>query len=125
MRTNWRDFSIGMASGVVLCFVLYFAWGLIRPHRPDPVNAVATSNIVGVDENALIAANAERQNNSMATPPPQLRPEPESEPQRNLLTPPEPEPPVIRPRPRPEPDDEPPPDEDLGPDEDFGGKPEN
>ena len=122
MKTNWRDFSIGMASGIAFCFVLYFGWGLISPHRPETANSIVTSNVtVGVDENALIAANAERPLNTSATPPPQLRPEPRNE---SLFTPePRPEPPVVRPRPRPEPEDPPPDDEELGPD-DFSGKPD-
>lgn len=124
MKTNWRDFGIGMASGVALCFILYFAWGLIRPQRPDTTNVAIASNAVGMDENALIAANAERPTNNV-TPPPQLQPEPRNqvEEPRVLLEPePRPEPPVTRPRPRPNPDDDLPP-EDLGPDDD-GGKPE-
>lgn len=129
MKTNWRDFGIGMASGVAFCFVLYFGWGLISPKRPEPINNVtAISNApVGMDENALIAANAERPTNTASTPPPQLRPEPEprnavAEP-RVILSP-EPPPPreITRPRPRPEPDVPPP--EDLGPDDDDGGKPD-
>jgi hypothetical protein len=123
MKTNWRDFAIGMASGVAFCFVLYFGWGLINPQRPDTANGVvATSNApVGMDENALIAANAERQNNSVLTPPPQLRPEPRNEP---LIAPePRPEPPVVLPRPRPEPIEDLPLEEDPGPDEEDGGKP--
>ncbi len=126
MKTNWRDFSIGMASGVALCFVLYFGWGLIRPQRPETVNGiVATSNApVGMDENALIAANAERPNNTVVTPPPQLRPEPRNEVEPRVILAPEPPPerPVTRPRPRPEPVEVPP--EDLGPDDDDGGKPD-
>lgn len=126
MRTNWRDFGIGMASGVALCFVLYFGWGLIRPHRPEPIsNAPVTANApVGMDENALIAANAERLNNNTMAPPPQLRPEPRTEVVNAPVTAPEPRPvppPVVRPRPRPEPDEPPP--EDIEPDDD-GGKPE-
>jgi len=127
MRTNWRDFGIGMASGVALCFVLYFGWGLVRPHRPDPVsNVVATNISVGMDENALVAANAERPNNNALTPPPQLRPEPRNEVPPQILTEPtiEPRPvppPVVRPRPRPQPDEPPP--EDIEPDDD-GGKPQ-
>ena len=124
-KTNWRDFGIGMASGIAFCFVLYFGWGLIHPQRPETANGiVATSNApVGVDENALIAANAERPNNSVLTPPPQLRPEPRPAPE----TRPGPEapvdaPPVVRPRPRPIPDDPPP--DDVIPDDDDGGKPE-
>lgn len=122
MRTNWRDFGIGMASGITLCFVLYFGWGLIHPRHPDPVsNVVATTNTaVGMDENALIAANAERQpGNDTMNPPPQLRPEPRNDPL--IAPPPRLEPPVARPRPQPE--DEPPP-EDIEPDVD-GGKPDN
>ena len=72
MKTNWRDFGIGMASGIAFCFVLYFGWGLIRPRQAEPVGNVAvTSNApVGLDENALIAANAERQpSNDTMTPP--------------------------------------------------------
>lgn len=126
MKTNWRDFSIGMASGIAFCFVLYFGWGLISPKRAETANGiVATSNVpVGIDENALIAANAERPTNGSVTPPPQLRPEPRNEVEpRVILTPePRPEPPVTRPRPRPEPDIPPP--EDLGPDDDDGGKPD-
>ena len=123
MKTNWRDFGIGMASGIAFCFVLYFGWGLISPHRPETANGIAaTSNApVGIDENALIAANAERPTNTAIAPPPQLRPEPRNEvvEPRVLL---EPEPPVVRPRPRPEPFDEPPP-EDIDFDDDGGGKP--
>ena len=127
MKTNWRDFGIGMASGIAFCFVLYFGWGLIHPHRPDPVsNVAATSNTpVGMDENALIAANAERPNNTtMLTPPPQLRPEPRNEVRTEpvVIPEPRPEPPVVRPRPRPDPDDEPQP-EDVDPDDELGGKP--
>jgi hypothetical protein len=122
MRTNWRDFGIGMASGIAFCFVLYFGWGLIHPRPPETANSIATPNVsVGVDENALIAANAERPNNSVMTPPPQLRPEPRN--QLVAVPEPRPEPPVVRPRPRPEPEDEPPP-EDIGPDDDDGGKPQ-
>jgi|SRR5689334_11457718 hypothetical protein len=126
MRTNWRDFGIGMASGVALCFVLYFGWGLIHPHRPETANGiVAVSNTpVGMDENALIAANAERPNNNNMTPPPQLRPEPRTEVVNVPAIAPEPRPvppPVVRPRPRPEPDEPPP--EDIEPDDDDGGKP--
>ena len=129
MRTNWRDFGIGMAAGIALCFVLYFGWGLIHPRHPDPVgNVVATTNTaVGMDENALIAANAERPpSNDTMTPPPQLRPEPRNEvrpsPDDTILPAPRPVPPVARPRPRPQPDDEPQPD-DVEPDDD-GGKPD-
>ncbi len=121
MKTNWRDFGIGLASGVALCFVLYFGWGLIHPHRPETANGiVATSNSpVGMDENALVAANAERPNNNVMTPPPQLRPEPRND---MIIAPePRPEPPVTRPRPRPEPDLPPP--EDLDPEDGDGGKP--
>lgn len=127
MKTNWRDFGIGMASGVALCVILYFAWGLISPKRPETANGIAATNNapVGMDENALIAANAERPTNTAVTPPPQLRPEPRNvvEEPRVLLEPePRPEPPVVRPRPRPEPEDNPP--EDLGPIDDDGGKPD-
>jgi hypothetical protein len=126
MKTNWRDFGIGMASGVALCFVLYFGWGLISPQRPETANGIAaTSNApVGMDENALIAANAERPTNTAVTPPPQLRPETRNEvvEPRILLEPePRPAPPVVRPRPRPP--VEPP--EDLGPaDDEDGAKPD-
>jgi hypothetical protein len=125
MKTNWRDFSIGMASGIAFCFILYFAWGLISPQRPETANTIAaTSNTpVGLDENALIAANAERPNNNTITPPPQLQPEP-----RNIVEEPrillEPEPPVVRPRPRPQPDDDLPPPDDFDPDGDPGAKPD-
>ena len=126
MKTNWRDFGIGMASGIAFCFVLYFGWGLIHPNRPEPVgNVVATANAgVGMDENALIAANAERQNGTVMTPPPQLRPEPRDAVRNEPVAIPEPrlEPPVVRPRPR-DPDDDLLPPEDLGPDDDDGGKP--
>jgi len=127
MQTNWRDFGIGMASGVAFCFVLYFGWGLISPHRPEPTNVVTSNAAVGMDENALIAANAERPINSSTTnvtPPPQLRPEPAAnvaEP-RVILAPEDPPRPVARPRPRPEPDDLPP-DDEPGLDDD-GGKPD-
>ena len=123
MRTNWRDFGIGMASGIALCFVLYFAWGLIHPRRPETANGiVATTNApVGMDENALVAANAERPNNNVMTPPPQLRPEPRNESIIAPVPPVRPDPPVVRPRPRPEPDEPPP--EDIEPDDDDGGKP--
>lgn len=131
MKTNWRDFGIGMASGIAFCFVLYFGWGLISPQRPETANGiVATSDApVGIDENALIAANAERPINTAVTPPPQLRPEPRdtvAEEPRVLLVPePQPEPPVVRPRPRPRPEPEDIPPEDLGPpDEEEGGKPD-
>ena len=127
MKTNWRDFGIGMAAGIAFCFVLYFGWGLIHPHRPETANGViAVSNTsVGMDENALIAANAERPNNNNMTPPPQLRPEPRPELVNvpTIAPEPRPEPPVVRPRPRPRPDDEPPP-EDIKPDDDGGGKPD-
>jgi hypothetical protein len=126
MKTNWRDFGIGMASGIAFCFVLYFGWGLIHPQRPEPVNNVAAANTsVGMDEKALIAANAEHPNNNVVTPPPQLRPEPRDDVRNEPVDVPEPrrEPPVVRPRP--DPDDQPPP-EDLGPvDDDDGGKPDN
>src|SRR5438128_2706436 len=118
MRTNWRDFGIGMASGIVLCFVIYFGWGLIHPRHPDPIgNVTATANTsAGMDENALIAANAERPpSNSTMTPPPQLRPEPRNElrgsPDDTILPDERPTPPVSRPRPRPQPEDEPPPED--------------
>jgi hypothetical protein len=126
MKTNWRDFGIGMAAGVALCFILYFGWGLIHPQRPDIANEIAApaNGSVGIDENALIAANAERPNNSttIVNPPPQLRPEPRNEPE--IEPEPRPEPPVIRPRPRPDPDEDLSPPEEIGPDEDYGGKPE-
>ena len=126
MRTNWRDFGIGMAAGIALCFVLYFGWGLIRPHRPETANSEITvsNSAVGMDENALIAANAERPNNNAMSPPPQLRPEPRTDVVNVPVIAPEPRtvPPVVRPRPRPEPQDEPPP-EDIEPDDD-GGKPD-
>ena len=124
MKTNWRDFGIGMASGIAFCFVLYFGWGLIHPHRPEPItNVVAASNSsVGMDENALIAANAEHPTNTSVTPPPQLRPEPRNEVRPEPPVTPQP-PPVLRPRPRPEPDEPPPPPEDVDP-EDDGGKPD-
>lgn len=132
MKTNWRDFGIGMASGIAFCFVLYFGWGLISPQRPETANGIAaTSNApVGMDENALIAANAERPTNTAVTPPPQLRPEPPvaieprnvAEP-RVILTPePPPERPVTRPRPRPEPDIPPP--EEPGLADEDNGKPD-
>lgn len=129
MKTNWRDFGIGMASGVALCFILYFAWGLISPKRPETANGItATSNApVGMDENALIAANAERPTNTaISQPPPQLRPEPRNvveAPEPRVILAPEtpPERPVTRPRPRPEPEDIPP--DDPGLDDDDGGKP--
>ena len=126
MGTNWRDFGIGMASGIALCFVLYFGWGLIHPRHPDPVgNVVAISNAsAGMDENALIAANAERPQSNNMTPPPQLRPQPRNDmlgsPDDTILPDVRPAPPVTRPRPRPR--DEPPP-EDVEPDDD-GGKPD-
>ena len=127
MKTNWRDFGIGMASGIAFCFVLYFGWGLISPQRPETANGIAaTSNVpVGIDENALIAANAERPVNSAVTAPPALRPEPRNavEEPRVLLEPePRPEPPVVRPRPRPQPDIEPPL-EEPGLDDEDGDKP--
>ncbi len=126
MGTNWRDFGIGMASGIALCFVLYFGWGLIHPRHPDPVgNVVATSNTaVGMDENALIAANAERPQSNNMTPPPQLRPQPRNDmmgsPDDTILPDVRPAPPVTRPRPRPRPEEPP---EDVEPDDD-GGKPD-
>ncbi len=123
MKTNWRDFSIGMAAGVALSFILYFGWGLISPQRAEAVNDIAaTTNVpVGIDENALIAANAERSSDNLLRPPPQLQPEPRvaPEPEPELLPPP-----VVPPQPRPEPVEEVPPDEDPGPD-DSGGKPED
>lgn len=128
MRTNWRDFGIGMASGIALCFILYFAWGLLHPRHPDPIgNVTAGANMsVGMDENALIAANAERPPSNTMTPPPQLRPEPRNElrgsPDDTILPDERPAPPpVARIRPRPQPQDDPPP-EDIEPDDD-GGKP--
>lgn len=127
MKTNWRDFGIGMAAGIAFCFVLYFGWGLIHPRRPDPVgNVVATANTsVGMDENALIAANAERPNNNRMTPPPQLGPEPRNEvrPDPVLIPEPRPEPPVVRPRPERDPDADLPPPDDPGLDDEDGGKP--
>jgi hypothetical protein len=126
MQTNWRDFGIGMASGIAFCFVLYFGWGLIHPQRPEPANAVATSNAtVGMDENALVAANAERPNNRIMTPPPQLRPEPRNEVRDEPALIPEPrlEPPLVRPRPERDPEEDLPPPEDPGLDDDYGGKP--
>jgi hypothetical protein len=128
MQTNWRDFGIGAASGIAFCFVLYFGWGLIHPHRPDTANgpAIVSNAPVGMDENALIAANAERQNNNMMTPPPQLRPEPRSEVRNEpaVIPEPRPEPPVTRPRPERDPDEDLPPPDDPGLDDD-GGKPDN
>ena len=130
MKTNWRDFGIGMASGIAFCFVLYFGWGLISPQRPETANGIAaTSNVpVGMDENALIAANAERPTNTAVTPPPQLGPAPPaaveprivSEPRVLLEPEPRPVPPVVRPRPRPEPVEPPPPEEPALDDEDNG-----
>lgn len=127
MRTNWRDFSIGMASGIALCFVLYFAWTMLRPQRSEALNGLAggSNAPVTMDENALVAANAERSNANAMNPPPELRPAPPpavvapSEPQI-LPVVEEPVPPVVRPRPRPAP----PPEEDFGPDDDYGGKPD-
>lgn len=120
-KTNWPAFGIGMAAGVALSFVLYFGWNLVHPQRPETANGIveATANApVGIDENALIAANAERPTSNVVSPPPQLRPEPGSEAEPHVLL----EPPAVRPRPRPEPVDEPP--EDFGPDDDFGDKPD-
>ena len=128
MQTNWRDFGIGMASGIAFCFVLYFGWGLIHPQRPDTANAAIVANApAGMDENALVAANAERPNNSVMTPPPQLRPEPRDEVRNEpvLIPEPRPEPPVVRPRPERDPDEDLPPPDDPGLDDEVGGKPDN
>ena len=128
MKTNWRDFGIGMASGIAFCFVLYFGWGLIHPHRPDTANTAIVANApVGMDENALIAANAERPNNSVMTPPPQLRPEPRNEVRNEpaVIPEPRPEPPVVRPRPERDPDEDLPPPDDPGLDDEVGRKPDN
>jgi hypothetical protein len=118
-NTNWPAFGIGMAAGVALSLSLYFGWALLRPAPREADNVAVTANLpMPLDENALVAANAERPANAMI-PPPQLRPEAEPEPE------PEPapvvvvrEPPVVRPTPRPEPYD-PPPEDDEPPPEDL------
>ncbi|MEA3013076.1 MAG: hypothetical protein QOD42_1621 [Sphingomonadales bacterium] len=120
--TNWPAFGIGMAAGVALSVSLYFGWSLLRPAPREADNGVVSANVV--DENALVAANAERPNNSLG-PPPQLRPE--AEPVSVPVTVPQPvpvraAPPVVRPDTRPEPYD-PPPDDEPPPDDDDG-KPE-
>lgn len=117
-NTNWPAFGIGMAAGVALSVSLYFGWTLLRPAPREADNVAVTANMpMPLDENALVAANAERPVNAMR-PPPQLRPEaePEPEPAPVRVTPP-----VVRPDPRPEPYDPPP--EDEPPPEDDGGKP--
>jgi len=109
--TNWPAFGIGMAAGVALSVSLYFGWSLIRPAPREADNAVIANAPMPVDENALVAANAERPDNNVR-PPAQLQPEaePVAEPVR--------EPPVVRPEPRrlepydPPPEDDPPPEED-------------
>lgn len=114
-NTNWPAFGIGMAAGVALSVSLYFGWSLLRPDPREADNGVAATNMpVSLDENALVAANAERPVNAVR-PPPLLQPQPEAEPEP---APVRPEPPVVRPTPRPEPyesppEDDPPPDEDL------------
>jgi hypothetical protein len=117
--TNWPAFGIGMAAGVALSVSLYFGWSLLRPAPREADNVAVTANLpMPLDENALVAANAERPANAMR-PPPELRPEaePEPEPAPVRVTPP-----VVRPDPRPEPYDPPP--EDEAPPEDDGGKPQ-
>jgi len=115
-NTNWPAFGIGMAAGVALSISLYFGWTLLRPAPREADNVAVTSNMpMPLDENALVAANAERPVNAVR-PPPQLQPEAEPEPAPTPVV--RPEPPVVRPTPRPEPyesppEDEPPPDEDL------------
>ena len=76
-NTNWPAFGIGMAAGVALSISLYFGWTLLRPAPREADNTVMTSNLpMPLDENALVAANAERPANAMR-PPPQLQPEAE------------------------------------------------
>jgi hypothetical protein len=115
--TNWPAFGIGMAAGVALSVSLYFGWSLLRPAPREADNGVAIANMPApLDENALVAANAERPTNNLR-PPPQLRPEAEP-----VLEPaPAPvrvTPPVVRPDPRPEPYDPPPEDDEPPPDDD-------
>jgi hypothetical protein len=113
--TNWPAFGIGMAAGVALSVSLYFGWSLLRPAPREADNVAVTANLpMPLDENALVAANAERPANAMR-PPPQLQPEAEPTPEP---APVRAEPPAVRPTPRPEPyeppaEDDPPPDEDL------------
>ena len=115
--TNWPAFGIGMAAGVALSVSLYFGWSLLRPAPREADNGVATANApMPLDENALVAANAERPTNTLR-PPPQLRPEepvvePAPEPAPVRVTPP-----VVRPTPRPEPYDPPPEDEPAADDD--------
>lgn len=111
--TNWPAFGIGMAAGVALSVSLYFGWSLLRPAPREADNSAMTQNLpVPLDENALVAANAERPANAVR-PPPQLQPEAEpADP-----APVRPEPPVVRPTPRPEPYEPPP--EDEPPEEDL------
>jgi hypothetical protein len=122
-NTNWPAFGIGMAAGVALSVSLYFGWSLLRPAPREVDNGVANAIMPPpLDENALVAANAERPVNAVR-PPPQLQPgglQPEAEP---APAPVRPEPPVVRPTPRPEPY-EPPPEDDPPPDDDDGGKPQ-
>jgi outer membrane biosynthesis protein TonB len=115
-NTNWPAFGIGMAAGVALSISLYFGWTLLRPAPREADNTVMTANLpMPLDENALVAANAERPANAMR-PPPQLQPEAEPTPEPAPVV--RPEPPVVRPTPRPEPYD-PPPEDDPPPDEDL------
>jgi hypothetical protein len=117
-NTNWPAFGIGMAAGVALSVSLYFGWSLLRPAPREADNGSVTANLPApLDENALVAANAERPMNAVR-PPPVLQPQAEPDP-----PPVRPEPPVVRPTPRPEPYD-PPPEDDPPPDDDDGGKPE-
>jgi hypothetical protein len=119
--TNWQAFGIGMAAGVALSVSLYFGWTLIRPAPRETANAAAAANApMPFDENARVAANAERPENNLR-PPPQRRPEPESEPEAEPA-PVRVVPPVVRPAPAPEPYDPPP--EDDPPPEEVSEKPD-
>jgi hypothetical protein len=74
--TDWRAFGIGMVAGAALMVCVYFGWMLLRPNPSATANAAASENIpLALDENALVAANAERPGNSLR-PPPRLEPEP-------------------------------------------------
>ena len=125
--TDWKTFGIGMAAGIALSVSVYFAWSLLRPAPREPANVAATANPpLPLEENALVAANAERPQNSLNSPlqlgpGAGLEPAPAAEPAPT--PPPVRVPPVVRPDPRPVVEDEGPPEEDPPLDEDLD-KPE-
>jgi hypothetical protein len=125
--TDWKTFGIGMAAGIALSVSVYFAWSLLRPAPRDTANVAATASVpLPLEENALVAANAERPQNSLGSPlqlGPGLEPAPAPAAELAPTPPPVRIPPVVRPDPRPVVEDEGPPEEDPPLDEDLD-KPE-